>query len=270
MSMSALLGLEGTGNTRDLGGYRTGDGRVVRAGLVFRSDSLGALTTADSVVLFEDRMIRTVVDFRGQDEISESGASRLPATASLVHLPLTDESGSALSLAFTQALEGRGAGDLEELLGEGRGEQIVLDSARTFPSRPDTRRAFATVLRLLADPDRVPLLFNCRAGKDRTGFMSAVILRTLGVPEETVIEDYLFSNDCLRERYRSVLETFAAHQIDPALMTPLMEQRAETMRVFLDEVSSRHGSVESDVVDALGVPAETLALLRSTYLVDAS
>ncbi|MFI6359099.1 tyrosine-protein phosphatase [Streptomyces sp. NPDC050743] len=82
----------------------------------------------------------------------------------------------------------------QELLGDGRAEELIRSIYRIFVTSPENRTQFAATLRNLADK-RSPLLFHCTSGKDRTGWLSYLLLRALGVPETTATGDYLLSND---------------------------------------------------------------------------
>lgn len=255
---------EGAHNTRDLGGHRTEDGREVRHGMIYRSDALIELTEADMQVL-EKLGLRTIVDLRTAGEIENLGANAAASGTQVLHWSLIDESGDTLAATLTMAFQENSREDIERLLGDGAAERMLRDSAIRFSQQAIPLGYFGQMLRLLA-ADGAPLLFNCRAGKDRTGFMSAVILRTLGVSEADVIADYIASNDYLASRTAGMHTMLAGSGIDMELIRPLMEQRAETMEVFFSTVNSRYGSWSGFLTEALRIEDETIAALHETYL----
>lgn len=246
--------LEGALNFRDLGGYRSADGRTVRWHCVYRSGTTHALTVGD-IARLGAQGIRYAYDLRSNQERREQ-PNRLRDIANLEyrfrdhdHLP----------------------GDIRRLLKspEARAEhshQVMLDVYRTLPF--EFADAFRILFRHIADGD-IPLVFNCTAGKDRTGVAAALMLTALGVPRETVFEDYLlteqfFEQSCkliLRERAMPMLAT-----LDRAIWEPLMRVHPEYLEATFEQLASSHGSVEGYLRDQLGLDAAQLESLRSRLL----
>jgi len=160
------LGLEGARNARDLGGYPTADGAVVRSGLVFRTDALDRLTPRDLARL-EASNVTIVDDLRTTYERTLA-PDRLPAGA---------------------------AGNWYDVLGQSPITTLVDMPAayRAFVTGPGANEAFSAVLHDIAASDG-SVIYHCSAGKDRTGWTTAVLLTLLGVPREAVTADYLLSN----------------------------------------------------------------------------
>ncbi len=160
------LHLVGAPNARDIGGYTTADGRTVKSGLVFRTDALNALAPADLDQL-AIRDVTVVDDLRTMYERSLA-PDRIPPGA---------------AANWRDVLGGSPITDL-----------IDLPSAyRAFVTGPDASAAFAAVLRDIANTDGA-VVYHCSAGKDRTGWMTAVLLTILGVDRNTIDADYLLSN----------------------------------------------------------------------------
>jgi Protein tyrosine/serine phosphatase len=109
----------------------------------------------------------------------------------------------------------------------------------------------------LANPANAPLLFNCSAGKDRTGIAAALVLSTLGVDRETVFTDYLLSEVHLKEKYKSQIEE------DPA-SEPFFTVQRNFLEAAFDEIDTRYGGMESYLRKQLKVDTE---LLRELYTV---
>ena len=178
--MERVIALEGATNVRDLGGYGTRDGRAVRWRRLFRADGLHRLTDNDHRILTE-LGVAAAYDLRYGPERAREPA-RLPATIRSVHIGLADRS----EASFLDSLEPDDVPTAEEaadylLRSYGRYPELYADACRTL-------------LGHLSDPGNGPCLFHCTAGKDRTGFAAALILSALGVPRETVLEDYLLTN----------------------------------------------------------------------------
>ena len=173
------VALDGAVNVRDIGGYRSVHGLEVTRGRLFRGDSLSQLTSADTERL--DRLgLRTVIDFRTPGEVLLGGDDRLPYAVESVHLPV---SGGDLGAIYELIASGDHERQWREL-GGGRAASFMAEMNRGFVTDARQREAFAAALRLLCSSGRLPLLYHCTGGKDRTGWMTAIVLTALGVPRE--------------------------------------------------------------------------------------
>ncbi|WP_280347435.1 tyrosine-protein phosphatase [Nocardia neocaledoniensis] len=222
-----LLGLSGVQNARDAGGYPTTDGHRVRTGLVFRTGALDKATPEDLARL-SALGVRVVDDLRTGYERALA-ADKLPAGA-VGHS--YDVIGQAPPLILAGALVG----------GEGM--------YRAFITAPGANEAFAAVLRDIIAADGAGVLFHCSAGKDRTGWASAVLLTLLGVDRATVTADYLASNT-----YRNA-----------APDDPLNGVQQSWLDGAFDQVNQSYGSFDDYVRDGLGLTDDEVAALRSALL----
>jgi protein-tyrosine phosphatase len=243
------LRFAGAPNFRDLGGYQGLEGRTVRWRRRFRSDHLGALTPQDLATLTaEVGPALRVCDFRGVSE-RETAACCVPGAA--VHsLPieptvvqrLTDliAAGHALTPADTVGLM-----------------QITY---RDFV-RENTPRFAALFAHLLQAHD-APLVFHCTAGKDRTGFAAALILLSLGVPQDDVMHDYLLTNTHLP------VAPAARGGLPEAVVGVLYRVQEEFLAAAFDAVREGYGGMDAYLAKGLGLgPAERRQLARQ-YLQD--
>ncbi|NPC96853.1 tyrosine-protein phosphatase [Nocardioides sp. zg-DK7169] len=260
------VGLDGSTNTRDLGGMRTSDGRSVRWGVLFRSDAVTAPTERDMAVLRSMRL-RHVVDFRAESEVAASGPNRLPAGVTAHAVPLLDASTDALSQAIQAALRERDPAIVEALLGDGKAEQIAADGPIDLIRSTPAREGFAATLRTLAASDGVPLIFNCTAGKDRTGVFAAVLQRLLGVSERTVLADYELSNSYRATGNAATYERLSAAGVDLALIRPLLEQSGANLAGMFRAIEEDYGTFDRFLLRGLGLERSTIAALKARLLV---
>jgi protein-tyrosine phosphatase len=164
--------LEGAYNLRDLGDLPTEDGGRTRTGRVFRSDSLQSVTAADAALLHDRLGVRFLVDLRGEDEVASEGRGLLAdRDVRYVNLPLVQEDGSLLSY-----------------LEDGRTVDLV---PRYLSYLDSPGRTMLRAIELISEAETAPTVFFCAAGKDRTGVLSALILRLVGVAPKAVVDDYL-------------------------------------------------------------------------------
>ncbi|MGS2805243.1 tyrosine-protein phosphatase [Nocardia sp. MW-W600-9] len=222
-----LLGLTGVQNARDAGGYRTTDGHWVRTGLVFRTGALDKATPEDLARL-SALGVGVVDDLRTGYERA-LGADKLPAGA-------TGNSYDVLGQAPPMIMAGA-------LFG---GEGLY----RAFITAPGANEAFAAVLRDIIAADGAGVLFHCSAGKDRTGWASAVLLTLLGVDRDTVTADYLASNT-----YRNAAPT-----------DPLNGVQQSWLDAAFDQASQSYGSFDGYVRDGLGLSDAEVTALRAALL----
>ncbi len=252
------LALVGADNFRDCGGYRTSDGRTVAWGRLYRSGHLGHLTTTDVAAI--DRLgIRLVCDLRAPSEAADL-PSRLPASTTRKVLSLPVDFPALEPGLVRRRLLGRdfAAGALAE---------TVLAAYRAYAT--ELAPTFGGVVRALAEPGHVPALVHCNGGKDRTGFAVTLVLLTLGVPRETIVEDYLLTNRFTRwTTLRRVWLVFLASRlaVRPSEMRTLLEARAAYLEAALDAIEQRHGSPEHFIREALGVTDAMRERLRAALL----
>ncbi len=235
-------------NFRDVGGYRTADGRWVRMGLAYRSDQLDRLDDSDLATVA--RLSATlVVDLRTEAE-RRRGADRLAAGAQgLVADVLADAPPGGAGVMAVKSPEA--AADL------------LLAANRQFVSLGSARAAYTALFaRLATTPGGV--VYHCSAGKDRTGWASAVLLTALGVPRETVMADYLASNGYLTAKNQALFAHMPPAQA--ANIEPVMTVRRAYLQAAFDEVDTRYGSFDAYLNQALGLDPAALTRLKARFL----
>ena len=260
---SRHVALDGAANVRDIGGYRSAYGLEVMPGRLFRGDSLSRLTSADVGRL--DRLgLRTVIDFRSPGEVLLSGDDRLPYGVELARLPV---SGGDLGSLYELIASGDHERQRREL-GDGRAASFMVEVNRGFVADGRQREAFGAALRLICSPGRLPLLYHCTAGKDRAGWMTAIVLTVLGVPRELVLRDYLLSNDYHQAGYAKLRLDLVKTGIvaDPGLLRPILEQSATYLGAAFEEADRQFGSFGRFLAYGLEVSEAMLTSLRRALL----
>jgi len=251
------LTFTGAKNFRDLGGYRSADGRSVRWGMLYRSDRLQKLTDADLTHLSSLGLDR-VIDFRSEREHHEE-PDRLPASGSIraVHIPINDISTVIWYEEHEEFLKNLKNVDPAQYL-----TQTNVQLATRFT--PEIQRFLQEVLAAHGNP----VLFHCAAGKDRTGFAAALLLRILDVPMKTVLEDYLLTN----QYYLPSLtwELLRMRLLKGALFADVvrgfMEIQPAYLQAAFDAMDREHGSFEGYLHTALGLSQHDVEHFRKVYL----
>ncbi len=240
--------LEGASNFRDLGGYPTVDGGVVRTGLVFRSGALHALTEADQKRLRE-LGVRVAVDLRPPEERAAE-----PTNAPFLRIvPVPLMRGERTSDPSALA---NGDGYLRD-----RYREIMLDRAVDI----------GVIVESLAREGGLPAVIHCAAGKDRTGVVSAVLLLALGVDDATVLDDYeLTSEYAAATRVEELTQKLSGSGLPPAVVAGLLGTSRSALADAITLVREKHGTVEDYLVGAAGVSRADLTTLRQTLTAPSS
>ncbi|MFC4127949.1 tyrosine-protein phosphatase [Nocardia rhizosphaerae] len=256
------IALQGAVNVRDIGGFRTYDGATVKSGKAIRADALSGLTDSD-VATMAGHELASVVDLRTPGEVQFMGADRLPDGVPLVARPIDD---TGLFTQMMQVIQSRDPQRQQEVLGDGGAEEIMRGVYTSFLSA-ESRAAFGTTVRELAATDG-PLLYHCTSGKDRTGFLTYVVLRAVGVPEHTARQDYLRSNEFRAAADAKLREQVgqAGYMENPDLLIPLQEVRAEYLDTAVRALEQQYGSFGKFLTDGLGVDGWTLVKLRKNLV----
>jgi protein-tyrosine phosphatase len=192
-----LLPLSGVYNFREMGGMPAQNGKQVKRGLLFRSAELTGLTDRDKDYL-QGYRIRYIYDYRDKVE-----ADLRP------DLQIADEK------HLRVAVNGE---DRSTAHSEWNPEQFYKNFSRekftaVYAAMPIHNRSFQKMMSLLARPQRsLPFVHHCAGGRDRTGVGAMLILKTLGVADDVILDDYLLSNRTLAS-YHEELFAEAAHYI---------------------------------------------------------
>jgi protein-tyrosine phosphatase len=239
-------------NFRDIGGITTPDGSRVRGERIYRSGVFDQLDDIDRSAL-RALGIRTAIDLRSDDERAVR-VNDLPDGIAQLHRPVQD-----VSAHPTTIMERIARGETD-----GLGAEMLMEGNRFFVERQ--AHAFGDVARTLLDPDRQPAIVHCTAGKDRTGFAIACVLWVLGVDHEQVVDDYLRTNEIMRERHEQILAAAAADVDTTKLREMLVVDRAYLDAAF-DTARSRYGSIEEFIRSALGIDDDARDQARRRLLV---
>ncbi len=256
------LGIRSVPNLRDLGGYKTSDGRIIRNGLLYRSNQLSEISEADMQVMSSLRL-KNAYDLRTLAE-REARPEELPEAAQYVVLDVLADAEQANPAMLEKLMQN--PEEANATLGDGKAEAGFIESYRQFVSLPSAQREFRKFFLGISNPEELPALFHCTTGKDRTGSPDPAFLTLMDVPRDKVYEDYLKSNDYILPAYKKVIDGFVAAGGEENIVTAILGVRKEYLDAAFDEMESRYGTIENYFAQALDIDAKKQQQLKELYL----
>ncbi len=244
--LAGVLDVEGCFNVRDAGGWSTDSGRRMKTGLLYRADEPLRITDAGRAVV-DALGLRAVVDLRSRYHFERGPGFADPTRTH--HVPVVDR---VLATDEPPRIDS------------------PADMARLYDEMVEFRRAnvVRAVEIVAAHVGEGPVLVHCMAGKDRTGIVVALIQAAIGVPLDSIVDDYARSDVPTRHRRAEMVEHPLPGDPDLAAASHLIwTAPAETMQLFATRAVDRFGSLE-DWATGLGVSAGAVADLRRHLLTD--
>jgi protein-tyrosine phosphatase len=245
---SGAAPLTGAFNFRDIGGLPTADGRRTRSGLLFRSDTLQALTEEDVARLVRSLGVLLVMDLRDAGEAIGEGRGLLgDSPLCYVNIPL-------------EAAPTGHAAPAEPAAGSATLDFYFNHLAPGSPVLP-------LALQILAVSLTRPAVVHCAAGKDRTGLVVALVLSIVGVRDEAIIADYMATAQNM-PRINERFQSWPRYREHMAAADPeLYRVQEHTIRAFLAHLAQHHGGARNWATRR-GVPDSLLDMLTARLLED--
>ena len=246
---SRLVNMEGIQNFRDLGGYETKDGKTTRWAKIYRSGHLNNISTWDSVRL-EKLGIRTIIDLRTPMEVDTAAIKG--TLAKVVSIPISFGRDSDV---VKDVLNGRMR----------KGDALVFLQDEYLQFVTDNTEQFAKVIDVLLDQQNYPVLFSCSFGKDRAGFLSALLLTALGVEWDDVVEDYLASNQYIDTEALGDLVKGYPTDVQESL-TVLITANEGILKLAFNKIRKEYGSFHDYQTKGLRLSDKKMDLLKDMLL----
>ena len=251
-----VVTLDGGINFRDLGGYKTRNGRLVVWRKLLRSGHLAHLSTNDLSVL-KDIGVNEVHDFRREDEQARSPSKLVEANISSDYYISLGSLSRFWDFLHEGKLTNRSAHDL------------VVTSYRDCIQ--DIVPMYTKFMQAILDNAKGTSLFHCSAGKDRTGIVAALILAALEVPRDTIIEDYLLTQQYLDSKH--LLKIVEQHLVEAKVefwerewLIPYCTVHKENIQAFFDSIDESYGSIEAYLDHALSFGKHDRKRLQELFL----
>ena len=228
--MKAASLLKTTRNTRDLGGHPAAGGRVTVPDRIWRSDRQENPDPED-IALLRSKGITTIIDMRTEeDNLTKPSFFRSLEGFTFLNYPIIE-------------------GDtIPESVEAVPGSYMNIACSENMPR----------ILKAIADAD-TGVMYNCAAGKDRTGVVTAILLLLCGVSDEEITADYMLTKECNRERFELLRQR--RPDVDMNIVIP----RESFIRDFMDLFRARFGSVDGYFA-FIGLSEETKQKLLARLL----
>lgn len=269
LGIGRKIPFEGLKNTRDLGGYRTGDGRQIAPKRLLRGDALISMTENDKARLLGEYRLQMVIDLRTALEAGQRPDPPLPGVQAVFN-PILDEA----TAGFTR--ENRDADPFISFMRHaeslnGKPENYTGRLYRDLVLNHQAMERCRRFLELLAEaePEKGAVLWHCSAGKDRTGMATAFLLLALGVPVETVVEDFTLTNEYLKaetERKIQRIRELGGSRQTAESAAVLSQVRREDIETAFTAIEEAFGSLERYLREKLGLTKERKNRLEENYL----
>jgi protein-tyrosine phosphatase len=258
----ASLGLVSVSNLRDLGGYTSKNGFVVRYESIYRSNQLNPVSPEDLKKLAA-LGLSTDYDLRTKSE-RENFPDVLPSGVRNVWLDVMKDGQGDGPVQLDKLLsDPRHAG---AALGDGKAEALFERGYRDFVSLQSAKAAYHQLFSDLAQPGNGPALFHCTGGKDRTGWAAASLLTLLGVSKKQVYADYLRSNQYVLPGYKKFIDAFVSKGGSPQIPIAVFGVKEAYLDASFDEVKQRYGSIENYFAKGLGIDSVAQQSLGRRFL----
>ncbi len=257
------IGLKGVRNSRELGGYRTADGRTIRRGKLLRTAQLEKATPADLRRLSEHYHLNTICDLRIPTERLRAPDPRIDGVEHISLSPL----GIGIPTLDIHSKESTQA--LVHALKTGIVDAYMTNMYRMLVTEKTAIDAYHEMFVELLGADGKTFLWHCVDGKDRTGVAAALILSALGADREVIMADYLNSNRYnakrVTETYKKVLDATHSVKLATDASTHPSVQK-DWINHALDTIDREYGSMDRFLREQMGLTSEKTAFLREAYL----
>ena len=255
--------LKGTSNTRDIGGYMTSDLRTLRQGQIIRSENLSRLTASDFQKL-EEIGVKTVIDLRTNKEHDQAPTVwQGDNPPRFFHFPVGDAHNDWFNAQRKMMKRNRFTEDqaLEHMV---EGYRMIAEEGP--PS-------YQKLMDLVLDQSNWPILIHCNAGKDRAGVATTLILEALGVDRETIMEEFLLTNEMARIEEKAVFLAKESKKFSnggrsgrspsASAWLPIVGVHPEMLEAFYASVDEQYGSMDAFLTE-LGVDQDARRALTAS------
>lgn len=251
-----IITMKNTINTRTIGGFKNKDNLYMKNGILFRSDNLSKLSKYDINTL-NILGIKTIIDFRSDYE-KQREPNILPNNIKYIEYPI--EVDKTINDNINDILSGKINKNIESFL---------INANKDFINKYS--HIYSKFIKDIINNKLENILFHCTAGKDRTGFASALILSILEIPREIILKEYLFSNYCIDKTINIQLEKVSkimGIEKDKHKILPLLRVKLEYIQSAFDVIDLKYGNITNYIKNGLLISNDEIIKLKKMLLIN--
>lgn len=256
--MTSVIPIKNSINFRDLGGIKTIDGRQIRSGLLYRAGDFSRLTEDEKDILSNQLKLHHILDYRDQHEIDRC-PDNLWANTQYINVPanpLINEITASLTSDYDDIFILKKYSPFDFMI-------------KLYQLLPFNNQAYQQLISLLLNANGKPLVQHCAVGKDRTGIGVALTLFALGVSEEDVMQDYLFTEQCLQtfreETLNQYKNKFTQEELDKYKI--IFSAKKEFLTAAINEIKQRYQTIDNWLAKEYQLDEKNKKNLQQIYLV---
>ena len=261
-----VLYLKSGSNFRDFGDYPTLENKRIQKGIFFRSASLNSIVDKEDLNYLKNFKFKTVVDLRSTEE-----QQLQPDTWVLEQRSINYQFHEYSFLKIMEAINTK-----KKVRRESYGGSELYYRVMHKIFIPHLKLFFKEILN-----EKTPIILHCSGGQDRTGFVAAIMLKLFNVSNDLIYEDYLLSTDIRnpelefigidlhKEAEKNAFAKFMVSYVSDNPRDNVKPLRNKSgvpfIKIALDEILSVYGSVESYVINEIGLSQKDVSHLRHLY-----
>ena len=253
------ISFEKINNCRDLGGLTNNEGAAIRSGVLFRSAKLFKASDSDLKKLSGELALKRVIDLRTSMEVAEKPDKPVPG-AEHIHIAVFDDMREGIS---------------HEEETDNKSDMFISDMARLYVSLvtdPFCQKNFARILRIIFshDPSSGSILWHCTEGKDRCGLVTMFVLSALDVDRETILDDYLLTNEVNVARAEMIYQRCMAKGIEEKTALQIRESflaKEEYLCAAMQVIDTSFNGMGSYLRNTLGISDSEIRAFQEKMLV---
>ena len=242
-------------NFRDIGNIETKDGKLVKPNFFLRSGEVVNIEESAVNQLLNNYKLHTIFDLRGETETSERPDDILAGV-------------NYVNIDILKDVQGQGASFEDLLKGSSTAEKGMFELYEELVLSKGAKKGYRQFLEMIVSSPKSPILFHCFAGKDRTGFAAALILKSLGVSDELIYEDYLKTNVMRKEANQVIVEELREKGLTETQLNEVLIMMNVDKR-YLEHsfkiIDSEFGGFEGYITEGLKMPKDFFGDMKNHF-----
>lgn len=264
------LDLKTIPNARELGGYQTKDGKTVRRGVLIRTGVLTDASAEEINSLIQDYHLSAIIDMRASYELAEEPEPQFDGIAQYNFRIMDEQMMAGRAAAVSDILTDPNADPIKRMMSILEAGVISDQMYVEFLQGETGKAGFRDFFRVLLEtPEGNAVLWHCTNGKDRTGVAAMLLLGVLNVDEETIMADFMLTNEFFEAEISGMRKQLESFIQDKALLEELLVINrgvyAPYMQNAIDYIKSNYGDIPGYVKSELGLTDDDIAKLQRLY-----